>query len=132
MTEERRSCSSRRDGDICKLHPQMEEKIDKIIENQQSYMGHQVDLAVNVAEIKTIVNNNGLKAKMIEATTTIEELKEKIDKLEDFQWFREFINNLRDRMFTNIIKWALLGGLLAFVASFFFTSGMKFWSLLLK
>jgi len=131
MTEERRSCSSRRDGDICKLHPQMEEKIDKIIENQQSYMGHQVDLAVNVAEIKTIVNN-GLKAKMIEVTTTIEELKEKIDKLEDFQWFREFINNLRDRMFTNIIKWALLGGLLAFVASFFFTSGMKFWSLLLK
>ena len=131
MTEERRSCSSRRDGDICKLHPQMEEKIDKIIENQQSYMGHQVDLAVNVAEIKTIINN-GLKAKMIEATNTIEELKEKIDKLEDFQWFREFINNLRDRMFTNIIKWALLGGLLAFVASFFFTSGMKFWSLLLK
>lgn len=131
MTEERRSCSSRRDGDICKLHPQMEDKIDRIIENQQSYMGHQVDLAVNVAEIKTIVNN-GLKAKMIEATTTIKELKEKIDKLEDFQWFREFINNLRDRMFTNIIKWALLGGLLAFVASFFFTSGMKFWSLLLK
>lgn len=131
MTEERRSCSPRRDGDICKLHPQMEEKIDKIIENQQSYMGHQVDLAVNVAEIKTIVNN-GLKAKMIEVTTTIEELKEKIDKLEDFQWFREFINNLRNRMFTNIIKWALLGGLLAFVASFFFTSGMKFWSLLLK
>lgn len=131
MTEERRSCISRRDGDICKLHPQMEEKIDKIIENQQSYMGHQVDLAVNVAEIKTIVNN-GLKAKMIEVTTTIEELKEKIDKLEDFQWFREFINNLRNRMFTNIIKWALLGGLLAFVASFFFTSGMKFWSLLLK
>jgi len=131
MTEERRSCSSRRDGDICKLHPQMEDKIDRIIENQQSYMGHQVDLAVNVAEIKTIVNN-GLKAKMIEATTAIEELKEKIDKLEDFQWFREFINNLRDRMFTNIIKWALLGGLLAFVASFFFTSGMKFWSLLLK
>ena len=131
MTEERRSCSSRRDGDICKLHPQMEDKIDRIIENQQSYMGHQVDLAVNVAEIKNIVNN-GLKAKMIEATTTIEELKEKIDKLEDFQWFREFINNLRDRMFTNIIKWALLGGLLAFVASFFFTSGMKFWSLLLK
>lgn len=131
MTEERRSCSSRRDGDICKLHPQMEEKIDKIIENQQSYMGHQVELAVNVAEIKAIVNN-GLKDKMIEATTTIEELKEKIDKLEDFQWFREFINNLRDRMFTNIIKWALLGGLLAFVASFFFTSGMKFWSLLLK
>ena len=39
MTEERRSCSSRRDGDICKLHPQMEEKIDRIIENQQSYMG---------------------------------------------------------------------------------------------
>lgn len=109
----------------------MEDKIDRIIENQQSYMGHQVDLAVNVAEIKNIVNN-GLKAKMIEATTTIEELKEKIDKLEDFQWFREFINNLRDRMFTNIIKWALLGGLLAFVASFFFTSGMKFWSLLLK
>lgn len=131
MTEERRSCRSRRDGDICKLHPQMEDKIDRIIENQQSYMGHQVDLAVNVAEIKTIINN-GLKAKMIEATTTIEELKEKIDKLEDFQWFREFINNLRDRMFTNIIKWALLGGLLAFVASFFFTSGMKFWSLLLK
>ena len=92
---------------------------------------HQVDLAVNVAEIKTIINN-GLKAKMIDATNTIEELKEKIDKLEDFQWFREFINNLRDRMFTNIIKWALLGGLLAFVASFFFTSGMKFWSLLLK
>lgn len=131
MTEERRSCSSRRDGDICKLHPQMEEKIDKIIENQQSYMGHQVDLAVNVAEIKTIVNN-GLKDKMIEATTTIEELKEKIDKLEDFQWFREFINNLRNKMFTNIIKWALLGGLLAFVASFFFTSGVKIWSLILK
>lgn len=131
MTEERRSCSSRRDGDICKLHPQMEEKIDKIIENQQSYMGHQVDLAVNVAEIKAIVNN-GLKAKMIDATTTIEELKEKIDKLEDFQWFREFINSLRNKMFTNIIKWALLGGLLAFVASFFFTSGMKIWSLILK
>lgn len=131
MTEERHSCSSRRDGDICKLHPQMEEKIDKIIENQQSYMGHQVDLAVNVAEIKAIVNN-GLKAKMIEATTTIEELKEKIDKLEDFQWFREFINKLRNKMFTNIIKWALLGGLLAFVASFFFTGGMKIWSLLLK
>jgi hypothetical protein len=131
VTEERHSCSSRRDGDICKLHPQMEEKIDKIIENQQSYMGHQVDLAVNVAEIKAIVNN-GLKAKMIEATTTIEELKEKIDKLEDFQWFREFINKLRNKMFTNIIKWALLGGLLAFVASFFFTGGMKIWSLLLK
>lgn len=109
----------------------MEEKIDKIIENQQSYMGHQVDLAVNVAEIKAIVNN-GLKAKMIDATATIEKLKEKIDKLEDFQWFREFINNLRNKMFTNIIKWALLGGLLAFVTGFFFTSGMKIWSLILK
>jgi hypothetical protein len=131
MTEERRSCSSRRDGDICKLHPQMEEKIDKIIENQQSYMGHQVDLAVNVAEIKTIVNN-GLKAKMIEATTTIEELKEKIDKLEDFQWFREFVNDMRTSVFKHIMKWALIGGVLVFFLSAFFVGGERFWRLFIK
>lgn len=131
MVEEKRSCSRRETDEICKLHPQMESKIDTILANQESYMGHQVDLVADVAEIKAIVNN-GLKAKIAQTTDVMNELRSKMAALDDFQWFREFVNDLRNKMFKTLIKYALIGGILAFIASFFFSGGMKIWQMLLK
>ena len=131
MTEDRRSCLRREKDEICKLHPQMEKKIDTILENQGSYMGHQVILASDVAEIKAIVNN-GLKDKMVQTTMVISELKDKMEALDDFQWFREFVNDLRNKMFKTICKYALIGGILAFIASFFFSGGIKLWQIMLN
>ena len=52
--------------------------------------------------------------------------------LDDFQWFREFVNDLRNKMFKTLIKYALIGGILAFIVSFFFSGGVKIWQMLLK
>jgi hypothetical protein len=135
MTEERRSSSgSRREIDsigLCSSHKRLEDNIDKILANQERYMEHQVDLVADVAEIKAIVNN-GLKAKIAQTTDVMNELRSKMATLDNFQWFREFVNDLRNKMFKTLIKYALIGGILAFIASFFFSGGIRLWQLFLK
>jgi hypothetical protein len=120
MEEERRQSYTR-----------LEQKLDCLADNQIKYMSKQQDLIEDVAYIKATINN-GIKEKLIETVEEVNVIKCKLDNLEDFQWFRDFVNDMRTSVFKHIMKWALIGGVLAFVASFFFTSGMKFWSLLLK
>lgn len=123
MTEERRQGP-------CELHPQMDEKLTLILKNQAYYMNIVAKQGVAIAHIKATVEN-GLGETVEEASKTLKELQAKVVALDDFEWFRQWINNLRTNTFKIIVKWAFIGGIIIFVLMAFATCGRKFWTLLI-
>lgn len=134
--EDRRHCVRREEDQegysgICKLHPGMIETFARIEENQQTYMNRQLEMVKDITEIKTTLNN-GLKSKLDEATKSVKELQECVDALDDFQWFRDMVNGIKDNLFSTLLRWAFYGGLVAFIIALFFTIGTKLWPLIIK
>ena len=116
---------------ICPLHKGLEDKIVLVLKNQSSYMTEHTSMNKDITYIKTTIDN-GLKTKVSEAHEMMNELKGKMDCLDDFQWFREMVNKLRDNLFRSVCKYTFYGGIIIFVGSAFFVVGQKVWSVLLK
>ena len=105
MTQERRS--------DCLAHASLEatlgsmnEKIDLILERQLEYSNR-------ITKLETIVTNglsHNVAAIAERLDTFCEEVKKRLDELEDFKWFRLPVTKLRDKIFWYVLKIALAGG----------------------
>lgn len=106
---------------VCERHPELvemmiriEDKLDVMGERQLTYIGKQERLEAIVT--------NGL-------STTVSEMKKKLDtfcdtvtdrlnKIDSFSWFRNWMNSMRDHFFQNFIKLAVIGGALYLLIHF--------------
>ena len=116
---------------ICPLHQGLEDKIVLVLKNQSAYMEQHSEMTKDVTYIKTTIDN-GLKTKVSEAHDCIKDLKEKMAIIDDFQWFREMVNKLRDNLFRSVCKFAFYGGIVIFVGSAVFVVGQKVWTIIMK
>ena len=116
--------AERRQNWVCEAHGRMEEKIDigfrdigvkldDIVERQLEYIERLTRIEDKQEQIEKIVTN-GLShnvaniAKRLD--TFCEEVKKRLDELEDFKWFRLPVTTLRDKIFWYVLKIALAGG----------------------
>jgi hypothetical protein len=102
----------------------IEDKIDLIIAQQLRYMEVHTETVKDVARIKSIIEN-GLKKDVSETAIAVRELTSKINILEDFSWFRNWMNSLRDNLFKNILKIGFACAILYFVVWFVGTFGKE-------
>lgn len=108
----------------CQLHPGLQNQINLILTNQTTYMGQQSDIVSDITYIKTTLDN-GLKSKVNEAHKSIEELKQKIDVLDDFAWFREWICDFRNKLFKRLVMLAIGGGLVVSISPNIYSYAQK-------
>jgi hypothetical protein len=104
-----------------KEHDALLEKIDKIIACQATHYGE-------VKELKGIVTN-GLRAttektaqEVAAISKQLEVIQEKYDgkinEIDEFKWFRDWINDVRNHLFKYIVVFGLLGGGLWMIISY--------------
>ncbi len=89
-------------GFICPLHGNIEDKLDQIIERQISQIQ-------DITHIKYVVEN-GLKTSVLETVETLKIITKRIEIIEKFSWFVEWMTQMRDNLFKNTLKIALIGG----------------------
>ena len=114
----------RRQGWVCSAHSRMEEKLDTgfhdigvklddIVERQLDYIQRLTRIEDKQEQIEKIVTN-GLSHNVANIAKRLdsfcEEVKKRLDELEEFQWFRLPVTKLRDTIFWYILKIALAGG----------------------
>ncbi len=96
-------------------------KIDQIIQCQSSHYGE-------VKELKGIVTN-GLRTTTEKTAETVDQMcaqlnemqtryNKKIDELEEFKWFRDWVNDARNHIFKYLIIWGLIGGGIVFFINY--------------
>ena len=115
----------RRQNWTCEAHHELVEslrdinqKLDGMIVRQMEYAERSVRIEAKQERLESIVTN-GLShnvaniAKRLD--TFCEEVKKRLDELEEFQWFRIPVTKIRDSMFWYIIKFAVLGGIIYLV-----------------
>ena len=114
----------RRQGWVCSAHSRMEEKLDTgfhdigvklddIVERQLDYIQRLTRIEDKQEQIEKIVTN-GLSHNVANISKRLdifcEEVKKRLDELEDFKWFRLPVTKLRDKIFWYALKIALAGG----------------------
>ena len=114
----------RRQGWVCSAHDRMEEKLDTgfhdigvklddIVERQLDYIQRLTRIEDKQEQIEKIVTN-GLSHNVANISKRLdifcEEVKKRLDELEDFKWFRLPVTKLRDKIFWYALKIALAGG----------------------
>ena len=116
--------AERRQNWVCAAHGRMEEKIDigfrdigvkldDIVERQLEYIERLTRIEDKQEQIEKIVTN-GLSHNVADIAKRLdifcEEVKKRLDELEDFKWFRLPVTKLRDKIFWYVLKIALAGG----------------------
>ena len=116
--------AERRQNWVCAAHGRMEEKIDigfrdigvkldDIVERQLEYIERLTRIEDKQEQIEKIVTN-GLSHNVANIAKRLdifcEEVKKRLDELEDFKWFRLPVTTLRDKIFWYVLKIALAGG----------------------
>jgi len=116
--------AERRQNWVCAAHGRMEEKIDigfrdigvkldDIVERQLEYIERLTRIEDKQEQIERIVTN-GLSHNVANIAKRLdifcEEVKKRLDELEDFKWFRLHVTTLRDKIFWYVLKIALAGG----------------------
>ena len=116
--------AERRQNWVCAAHGRMEEKIDigfrdigvkldDIVERQLKYIERLTRIEDKQEQIERIVTN-GLSHNVANIAKRLdifcEEVKKRLDELEDFKWFRLPVTKLRDKIFWYVLKIALAGG----------------------
>ena len=118
--------AERRQNWVCAAHGRMEEKIDigfrdigvkldDIVERQLEYIERLTRIEDKQEQIERIVTN-GLSHNVANIAKRLdifcEEVKKRLDELEEFKWFRLPITRLRDSIFWYLFKLAAAGGVL--------------------
>ena len=111
--------------EVCDLHAGMDEKLTALLANQVTYMTRQIESCAAIQRIEGKVEN-GLTSTVQETATQVKTLHEKIAILEDFEWFREWITDMRNNIFKYLLKWAFIGGVLSIVYVMLMIYGQKF------
>ena len=88
-------------------------KLDGMIERQIAYAETSARIEEKQESIERIVTN-GLSHNVANIAKRLdifcEEVKKRLDELEDFKWFRLPVTKLRDKIFWYVLKIALAGG----------------------
>ena len=110
----------RRQNWTCEAHHELvaslrdiNHKLDGMIERQIAYAETSARIEEKQESIERIVTN-GLSHNVADIAKRLdifcEEVKKRLDELEEFKWFRLPITRLRDSIFWFILKIALAGG----------------------
>ncbi len=110
----------RRQNWTCSAHHELVEslrdinhKLDGMIERQIAYAETSARIEEKQESIERIVTN-GLSHNVANIAKRLdifcEEVKKRLDELEDFKWFRLPVTKLRDKIFWYVLKIALAGG----------------------
>ena len=89
------------------------QKLDGMIVRQIAYAETSARIEEKQEQIERIVTN-GLSHNVANIAKRLdifcEEVKKRLDELEDFKWFRLPVTKLRDKIFWYVLKIALAGG----------------------
>ena len=110
----------RRQNWTCEAHHELvaslrdiNHKLDGMIERQIAYAETSARIEEKQESIERIVTN-GLSHNVANISKRLdifcEEVKKRLDELEDFKWFRLPVTKLRDKIFWYALKIALAGG----------------------
>ena len=110
----------RRQNWTCEAHHELvaslrdiNHKLDGMIERQIAYAETSARIEEKQESIERIVTN-GLSHNVADIAKRLdifcEEVKKRLDELEEFQWFSLPITRLRDKIFWYVFKIALAGG----------------------
>ena len=124
----------RRQNWTCSAHHELVEslrdinqKLDGMIVRQIAYAETSTRIEEKQEQIEKIVTN-GLSHNVANISKRLdifcEEVKKRLDELEEFQWFRLPITRLRDTIFWYLFKIALAGGVIYLV--------IHYWSDIIK
>ena len=110
----------RRQNWTCGAHHELVESLRDINQKLDGMIVRQIEYAKTSARIEERQENierivtNGLSHNMADIAKRLdifcEEVKKRLDELEEFQWFRLPITRLRDKIFWYVLKIALAGG----------------------
>jgi len=112
----------RRQNWTCSAHHELVEslrdinhKLDGMIERQIAYAETSARIEEKQESIERIVTN-GLSHNVADIAKRLdifcEEVKKRLDELDEFKWFRLPITKLRDSIFWYLVKIAAVGGVL--------------------
>ena len=118
----------RRQNWVCGAHHELvtslntiNEKLDGMIERQIEYAERSVRIEAKQERLEGIVTN-GLSHNVANISKRLdifcEEVKRRLDELEEFQWFRKPITAFRDGIFIAVFKVAMIGALIYVVVHF--------------
>jgi len=110
----------RRQNWTCSAHHELVESLRDINEKLDGMIVRQIEYAETSARIEERQENierivtNGLSHNVANIAKRLdifcEEVKKRLDELEDFKWFRLPVTKLRDKIFWYALKIALAGG----------------------
>ena len=115
MDERRQSWTCESHMEIVESLRDINQKLDGMIVRQIAYADTSARIEEKQEAIERIVTN-GLSHNVANIAKRLdifcEEVKKRLDELEEFQWFRLPITKLRDSIFWYLIKIAAIGGML--------------------
>ena len=128
----------RRQNWTCEAHHELvaslrdiNHKLDGMIERQIKYAETSARIEEKQDSIEKIVTN-GLSHNVANISKRLDifcdEVKKRLDELEEFQWFRKPITAFRDGIFIAVFKVAMIGALIYVVIHF----GKEFLTVVLK
>ena len=110
----------RRQNWTCGAHHELVESLRDINQKLDGMIVRQIEYAETSARIEERQENierivtNGLSHNVADIAKRLdifcEEVKKRLDELEEFKWFRLPITKLRDKIFWYVLKIALAGG----------------------
>jgi len=110
----------RRQNWTCSAHHELVESLRDINQKLDGMIVRQIEYAKTSARIEERQENierivtNGLSHNVANIAKRLdifcEEVKKRLDELEDFKWFRLPVTKLRDKIFWYVLKIALAGG----------------------
>ena len=110
----------RRQNWTCGAHHELVESLRDINQKLDGMIVRQIEYAETSARIEERQENierivtNGLSHNVANIAKRLdifcEEVKKRLDELEDFKWFRLPVTTLRDKIFWYVLKIALAGG----------------------
>jgi len=95
--------------EVCELHVQLVETLDRIDGKIDKIVERQSEQLVDIQHLKSTVDN-GLRSTVKDTQESILIIKSRIETIERFSWFVEWITQLRNNLFKNSIAIAVIGG----------------------
>lgn len=107
--------------EVCGLHKQLMETIDRIEDKVDAISMRQTEYIAKTEKIEAIVTNGlagNVKYMRERLDKFCEEAERRFVEIEKFSWFRTWMTGLRDNLFQNILRLILIGGGIYMVVCF--------------
>lgn len=109
---------------VCLAHPGMtktleriEDKMDELIVQQTTIVNRQLEHIERIVRVEAVVTN-GLSHNVQHIVNEMASLCNRINKIDEFKWFREWMTKLRDDLFANILRVVFIVGGIAVIIYF--------------